>query len=205
MGTLPEYTRWSGDWYMKNCRAPKTTSLTIESTNPGHKISYDSYGTHNMATSPVSHRWSPDVTSGPSVVVKSFENNTIFTRHAASGFLSDVSMAYWNIITSISEVSEAFIDNYTEFMQQINICSVDPSFFQDLCNSSWHIVNQLLDQILTDGNLFLHNQCLEFVRICRFLFVHPPPEDWPQILNWIKIWGVSWPWTQNLSFVLWAI
>lgn len=157
-------------------------------------------------------RHPPSATAGlptwrqaPPVVVNSFENNTIFTEHAASGFLSDVSIAYWNIITNISEASEAFIDNYTEFMQQINICSVDPSFFQDLCNSSWHIVNQLLEQILTDDNLFLHNQCLEFVRICRFLFVHPPPEDWPQILNWIKMWGVSWPWTQNLSFVLWAI
>ena len=32
-----------------------------------------------------------------------------------------------------------------------------------------------------------------------FLFVHLPLEDWPQILNGIKVWGVSWPWTQNFN------
>lgn len=37
---------------------------------------------------------------------------------------------------------------------------------------------------------FLHNQCLEFIRICGFLFVHPPPgKDRPQALNGIEIWG----------------
>uniref|UniRef100_A0A8C7HGZ0 GTPase activating Rap/RanGAP domain like 3 n=1 Tax=Oncorhynchus kisutch TaxID=8019 RepID=A0A8C7HGZ0_ONCKI len=33
------------------------------------------------------------------------------------------------------------------------------------------------------GDPFLHNQCLEFIRICGFSFV----------------WGVSWPWTQNIN------
>ncbi len=37
------------------------------------------------------------------------------------------------------------------------------------------------------------------VRICGFLFVHPPLEDWQQVLNGIKIWRVSWPWTQNVN------
>ena len=37
--------------------------------------------------------------------------------------------------------------------------------------------------------------------VCGFLFVHPPLEDWPQVLNGIKVWGVSWPWTQNIQVV----
>ena len=36
-------------------------------------------------------------------------------------------------------------------------------------------------------------------RICGFLFVHPPLQDWPQVLNGIKVSGVSWPWTQNID------
>ena len=71
--------------------------------------------------------------------------------------------------------------------------------FQDLCNSTGHALNQLLGQILTDSNPFFHNHFLEFVRISGFLFVHPPLEDWPQVLNGIKIWGVSRPWTQNFN------
>ena len=71
--------------------------------------------------------------------------------------------------------------------------------FQDLCNSTGHALNQLLGQILTDSNPFFHNNFLEFVRISGFLFVHPPLEDWPQVLNGIKIWGVSWTWTQNID------
>ena len=71
---------------------------------------------------------------------------------------------------------KAFIDNYMRLMQRVNICSV-----------------------MTDSRPFLHNTFLEFVRICAFLFVHPPLEDWPQGLNGIKVWGVSWPWTQNIN------
>lgn len=61
--------------------------------------------------------------------------------------------------------------------------------FQDLCNSTGHALNHLLGQILTDSNPFCHNHFLEFVRISGFLFVHPPLEDWLQIINGIKIPG----------------
>ncbi len=80
-----------------------------------------------------------------------------------------------------------------------SIFAVLTLLFQDLCNSPWHAVNQLLGHILTDSSPFLHNQCLEFVRICGVFFVHLPLEDWPQIFNGIKFWGVSWPWTQNFD------
>ncbi|PIO12234.1 hypothetical protein AB205_0114930 [Aquarana catesbeiana] len=80
-----------------------------------------------------------------------------------------------------------------KFLQRVNIFSVDPSFSRPLqfTLACWHAVIQLLDHILTDGSPFLHNQCLEFV--------HPPLEDLPQVLNRIKVWGVSWPWTQNVD------
>lgn len=61
--------------------------------------------------------------------------------------------------------------------------------FQDLSNSTGHALNHLLGQILTDSNPFCHNHFLEFVRISGFLFVHPPLEDWLQIINGIKIPG----------------
>lgn len=73
-----------------------------------------------------------------------------------------------------------------------------PFFSQDLCNPPWHAVNQLLDQILTDGSPFLHNQCLEFARICGFLIVQSLRIDHKFSME-IKIWGVSWPRAQNLN------
>lgn len=60
--------------------------------------------------------------------------------------------------------------------------------------ASCHSVKQPLGYILADGSLFFHNQRLEFVRICGLLFVH-------QALSGIKVWGVSWLWTQTFDDV----
>lgn len=82
--------------------------------------------------------------------------------------------------------------------------------FQDLCNSTGHVLNHLLGQILTDSNPFCHNHFLEFVRISGVLFVHLPLEDWPQIINGIKIPGhgprISTFWSPShlvITFALW--
>uniref|UniRef100_A0A4W5RQ35 NIMA-related kinase 8 n=1 Tax=Hucho hucho TaxID=62062 RepID=A0A4W5RQ35_9TELE len=56
-------------------------------------------------------------------------------------------------------------------------------FLVQILLALYHVHNKLIlhrelktQNILLD-NPFLHNQCLEFVRICEFLFVHPPLED----------------------------
>lgn len=68
---------------------------------------------------------------------------------------------------------------------------------QDIYSSLWYAVRHLLGHILTDGSPFLDNQYLVCVGNWGFLFFHPPLEDWPKVLNGIKVRGVSWALTPN--------
>ena len=68
-----------------------------------------------------------------------------------------------------------------------SIFTVLTLLFQDFCNSPWRAGYQCLGQILTDGNPFLPNQCLELITISVLLFVHLLFEDWPQIFKGIEI------------------
>lgn len=49
---------------------------------------------------------------------------------------------------------------------------------------------------------FLAKSWLMAITVCWLLLVHLLLKDWPLILSWIKIWGVSWPWIQNVNLMI---
>ncbi|KAM9463221.1 uncharacterized protein cbx7b isoform 2-T3 [Clarias gariepinus] len=51
-------------------------------------------------------------------------------------------------------------ENYEEEVIGQEEAETDRATLNNLCNSPWHAVNQLLGHILTDGSPCLHNQCL---------------------------------------------
>ena len=104
-------------------------------------------------------------------------------------------MVCWSLITCISYMSKAFMDDLHSFYAKSQyLVLIWPGMMStSFWDTSW---------IISAHSWFLHNLYLEFVVISGFLFVHLPHEDWPQVLSGMEVWGVSWPSSHNVNVLL---
>lgn len=95
----------------------------------------------------------------------------------------DVAKNKVSITLSLSKTSLA---NESNLYKVLCVCSLCPS------SSSF----------LSLDISFLAKSWLMAITVCWLLLVHLLLKDWPLILSWIKIWGVSWPWIQNVNLMI---
>ena len=111
-------------------------------------------------------------------------------------------------------------------MQRVNICSIDPSisralqstlaccqltsgphWWQPILVQSWPKVLRITQIYIftkSSASVCMMAICIYYEykyawSLSEFWGFCLPLEDWPQVPNGIKVWGVSWPWTQNID------
>lgn len=93
-------------------------------------------------------------------------------------------------ITDISAATSSLIIQHTQslLLQCFQMFLSDVTY--KLLTSISHVSKGFIDNYVTSQ----YFQCWPF-----FFFNTTALEDWQQVVNEIKVWGVSWPWTLNIS------